>query len=211
MAQCNRPVILKIRICMLLARIFAALLIAIVWIGCSSPASATKFPETGFRFRCDANASRHKNFNGWQCYGGGFYSDNGNKKCCIDYFSPFTSKIPSGRMRWNPDRIMLVRSKVATRMPDGGIGVEEIVEWILVERKNTEEFMQESSSCSINGQDAFLLSVLDRRKKTLGRVLINRSVRMTPCLRSALSPMATARADIGAMAKRLMQGDVWKF
>ena len=144
-----------------------ALLIAIVGIACSNPALGTEFPEYGFRFRCDANASPPININGWQCYGIGFYSNNGKEDCCIDSFSPFTKKgIPSGR-RWNPNRIMLVRTKVITRTSAGGIDIEEIVESVLVERKNTEEFMQESSGCSMNGKDTFPLSVLDRRKKTI--------------------------------------------
>ena len=141
----------------------AALLIAIVGIACSNPASAAEFPENGFRFRCDARV----NINGWRCYGGGFYSNNGKEECCIDTFSPFKAGVASGRTRWNPDRIILVRTKAITRTSTGGIDFEEIVESILVKRKNTEEFIQASSTCRMNDQDAFLLSVLDRRKKTI--------------------------------------------
>jgi hypothetical protein len=147
------------------ARIFVALLIAMM--SCSNPASATEFPEVGSRFRCDAGARPHININGWQCEGGGSYSKNGKEGCCIDIFSPFTNKIPSGRTRWNPDRMMLVRTRGITRTSAGGIDIEEIVEAIIVERNNTEEFMQESSDCSMNGQDTFRLSVVDKKKKTI--------------------------------------------
>ena len=86
------------------------------------------------------------------------------EECCIDTFSPFKAGVASGHTRWNPDRIMLVRTKAITRTSTGGIDFEEIVESILVKRKNTEEFIQASSTCRMNDQDAFLLSVLDRRE-----------------------------------------------
>ena len=63
--------------------------------------------------------------------------------------------------------MMLVRTRDITHTSAGGIDIEEIVEGIIVERNNTEEFMQESSDCSMNGQDAFLLSVVDKKKKTI--------------------------------------------
>jgi hypothetical protein len=146
--------------------IFLAFVIAILRIGCSNLAHAAEFPEVGFRFRCDTNARPPININGWQCEGGGFYLNNGKEDCCIDTFSPFSNKIPSGRARWNPDRILLVRTKLITRASTGAIDIEEVVERVLLERHGTEEFMQESSDCGIHG-DAFLLSVIDRRRKTI--------------------------------------------
>jgi hypothetical protein len=120
--------------------------------------SATEFPEIGFRFRCDS----HANINGWQCNGGGFYLNDGKEDCCMDTFSPFTTRFPNS----NPYRLMLVRTKAITHTSTGGVDIEEISEWIVVERKRSDEFLGADSDCSMNGQD-FLFTVLDRRKKTL--------------------------------------------
>lgn len=133
----------------------------------ATPTPALEFPETGFRFRCDANARPPININGWQCYGGGFYSNNGNNECCIDNFHHLQLKSRQvARDGIQTKSCWFVQRSLRAHLL-GGIDTEEVLEWVLVERKNTEEFMQESSDCAMNGQGAFLLGVLDRRKKTL--------------------------------------------
>ena len=63
--------------------------------------------------------------------------------------------------------MMLVRTKPVTRTSSGGMDIEEIIEWIIIERKRTELLRPEASTCGMDGQqDAFLLTVVDRRNKS---------------------------------------------
>lgn len=140
------------------ARTLPALVLMMTAFAGSGPASASEFPDLGSRFGCDF---RPKNNNGWQCDGGGFYSNAGKEDCCIDTFYPFTDKV-RGRTFRNLSRVLLVRTKPVTRR-----AIDEVVEVVLVERTTFEEFYPAASDCAMNGDDAFPLSVVNRRKKTI--------------------------------------------
>jgi hypothetical protein len=132
---------------------------------------ATKFPQRGFQFRCE----RHINYHGWQCDGGGFYEKKDVPagtvitphnmenwmECCVNTFSPY-KKVGS-------NKVMLVRTKPVTRDADGGVVSEEVIDWILVEKKPHENYWED---CELNGHK-FLLSVVDEKRKTLVGFQVN--------------------------------------
>jgi hypothetical protein len=64
---------------------------------------------------------------------------------------------------------MLVRTRPVTRRPTGGVDIEEVVDWFVLERKANEEFFSE---CSLNGK-SFVLSVVNRKKKFLIGVAVD--------------------------------------
>jgi hypothetical protein len=54
---------------------------------------------------------------------------------------------------------MLVRTKPVTRDAGGGVVSEEVIDWILVEKKPHENYWED---CELNGHK-FLLSVVDEK------------------------------------------------
>jgi hypothetical protein len=64
---------------------------------------------------------------------------------------------------------MLVRTKPVTRDAGGGVVSEEVIDWILVEKKPHENYWED---CELNGHK-FLLSVVDEKRKTLVGFQVN--------------------------------------
>jgi hypothetical protein len=134
-----------------------------------------RIPEPGFRFHCEQDSN--VNFNGWRCVSSRYFAKNGIPpgtvvtsenldelmECCIDQFVRVEEP--------NPTKIMLVRTNVITRDSTGAVETEEVKDWMLVERRETEEFWHD---CSLEGHD-FELSIIDQNDKTLVGITVDHS------------------------------------
>lgn len=139
-------------------------------VGFGECTQALEFPQPGFRYRTDLG----RKYNGWVFEGGGYYDKstttpeteitglnvNETMNCCVDQFSP------AGK---NPNKMMLVRSKPISRDRKGGIEVSEIVDWIVLEKKRDEAFLND---CELNGR-VFMWAVINEKKKTLVGISID--------------------------------------
>ena len=151
---------------------------------------ANEFPEPGFRFHCEQDSN--VNFNGWRCTSSRYFAKNGIPsgtvvtsenldelmECCIDQFVRVEEP--------NPNKIMLVRTNVITRDATGAVETEEVKDWMLVERRETEEFWHD---CSLEGHD-FELSIIDQNDKTLVGITVDHSGFHQMSLRWASFPCA---------------------
>ena len=84
-------------------------------------------------------------------------------ECCVDQFVRVEEP--------NSTKIMLVRTNVITRDSTGAVETEEVKDWMLVERRETEEFWHD---CSLEAHD-FELSIIDQNDKTLVGITVDHS------------------------------------